>query len=71
MRNACYFLRLMTAQDVRELRKTLDVSQRKFAGLLGVSPRTIQGWEAGERIDGPADKLLRQFVLMMEPRKRK
>lgn len=43
-----------------EIRKRLNVSQHAFAGLLGVSVRTIQDWEQGRRQpSGPAKALLR------------
>jgi putative transcriptional regulator len=43
-----------------EIRKRLNVSQHAFAGLLGVSVRTIQDWEQGRRKpSGPAKALLR------------
>jgi len=45
---------------VATIRKRLNVSQHAFAGLLGVSVRTIQEWEQGRREpSGPAQALLR------------
>jgi putative transcriptional regulator len=45
---------------VAAIRKRLNVSQHAFAGLLGVSVRTIQDWEQGRREpSGPAKALLR------------
>ena len=44
----------------RTIRKRLKLSQSAFAGLMGVSPRTIQDWEQGRRKpQGPAKSLLR------------
>jgi len=44
----------------REIRKRLGLSQAAFAGLMGVSPRTVQEWEQGKRKpSGPAKSLLR------------
>jgi putative transcriptional regulator len=44
----------------REIRQRLNLSQREFAGLMGVSARTIQDWEQGRRNPrGPAVELLR------------
>lgn len=38
----------------------LNMSQSAFAGLLGVSMRTLQDWEQGRRLpQGPAIALLR------------
>lgn len=42
------------------IRSKLQLSQSAFAGLLGVSKRTIQDWEQGRRQpQGPAIALLR------------
>ena len=44
----------------KAIRKKLRLSQSAFAGLMGVSPRTIQDWEQGRRKpQGPAKSLLR------------
>jgi len=44
----------------REIRKQLNLSQAAFAGLMGVSLRTVQDWEQGKRKpSGPAKSLLR------------
>jgi putative transcriptional regulator len=42
------------------IRKKLKLSQAAFAGLMGVSLRTVQDWEQGRRRpSGPALALLR------------
>jgi len=42
------------------IRSKLNLSQEAFAGLMGVSLRTIQDWEQGRRKpSGPAEALLR------------
>jgi len=44
----------------KTIRKRLQLSQSTFAGLMGVSLRTIQDWEQGRRKpQGPAKSLLR------------
>ena len=44
----------------REIRLKLELSQAAFAGLMGVSLRTVQDWEQGRREpSGPAKSLLR------------
>ena len=44
----------------KTIRKRLKLSQSAFAGLMGVSPRTIQDWEQGRRKpEGPAKALLK------------
>jgi putative transcriptional regulator len=46
--------------DVRAIRKRMGLSQSGFAGVLGVSTRTLQDWEQGRRRPtGPARALLR------------
>lgn len=46
--------------DIKTVRKKLDVSQREFALMIGVSTRTLQNWEQGRRQpEGPAKALLR------------
>lgn len=42
------------------IRAKLNLSQSAFAGLMGVSLRTVQDWEQGRRKpSGPAEALLR------------
>ncbi len=44
----------------KEIRAQLKLSQTAFAGLMGVSVRTIQDWEQDRRTpSGPAKSLLR------------
>jgi putative transcriptional regulator len=44
----------------KEIRARLNLSQSAFAGLMGVSVRTIQDWEQDRRVpSGPAKSLLR------------
>ena len=38
----------MTAKIVRDIRYAWGVTQPEFARLLGVSTRTVSGWENGE-----------------------
>ena len=46
-----------SAQDIR---RRLGLSQDAFAGLIGVSTRTLQDWEQGRRKpQGPAKAVLR------------
>ena len=40
---------VVPSTDVRKLRKRLKLSQRDFARTYGLSPRTVQGWEAGRK----------------------
>jgi putative transcriptional regulator len=46
--------------DVVQLRARLQLSQAKFAALLGISLATLRNWEQGRRTpEGPARVLLR------------
>ena len=45
--------------DVRAIRESFGMSRGKFAILLGISERTLEGWEQGRRKPrGPARMLL-------------
>jgi DNA-binding transcriptional regulator YiaG len=51
------------AGDLAVLRKYLGLSQKQFAGRIGISINTLQNWEQGRRTpDGPAKALLRLLV---------
>jgi len=51
---------LSEPSDPKEIRANLNLSQSAFAGLMGVSIRTVQDWEQGRREpSGPAKSLLR------------
>ncbi len=46
--------------EVKAIREKVGLSQTRFAGLIGVSKRTLQNWEQGRRHPtGPARALLR------------
>jgi putative transcriptional regulator len=46
--------------EIRTVRESLNVSQRQFALMIGVSVRTLQNWEQGRRRpEGPAKALLK------------
>lgn len=52
--------KLMEPAPVEVIRSKLNLSQAAFAGLMGVSVRTVQDWEQGRRKpSGPAEALLR------------
>ncbi|MEP3351508.1 MAG: type II toxin-antitoxin system MqsA family antitoxin [Marinomonas sp.] len=51
---------LSEPSEPQVIRSKLNLSQSAFAGLLGVSIRTLQDWEQGRRSpQGPAIALLR------------
>ena len=39
--------------QVAEIRKSLNMSQKSFAAILGVSTRTVEAWEAGRVTPSP------------------
>jgi putative transcriptional regulator len=52
--------RLKRPAAPQRIRARLQLSQAAFAGLMGVSVRTVQDWEQGRRKpSGPAEALLR------------
>jgi len=52
--------RLKEPAPPQVIRSKLHLSQAAFAGLMGVSLRTVQDWEQGRRKpSGPAEALLR------------
>lgn len=52
--------------DIKDLRKGLQMSQKSFAKVLGVSTRTVEAWEAGRSNPTPtAHNLL--FLIKEDP----
>jgi len=50
----------ITPPDIKMVREKLQVTQREFATMIGVSIRTLQNWEQGRRKpEGPANALLK------------
>jgi len=55
-----------SAGEIRDIRKRVKLSQRIFAGLMGVSKKTIEAWEhARTKPEGAARRLLE--VVREEP----
>lgn len=52
--------------DFRSLRKALNLTQKEFAHILGVSPRTIESWEIGRSNPSPTAKKL-IFLISKSP----
>lgn len=51
---------LLDEPDARVIRAQLNLSREQFAQVIGVSKRTVEGWEQGRRKpSGPAATLLR------------
>ena len=49
MNNTNFAIReYVTGSDIKRVRKTLELTQKKFAELLGVSKATMERWETKE-----------------------
>ena len=48
------------------LRKSLNMTQRQFARVIGVSPRTVESWEIGRSTPSPTAKNL-LFLIYKNP----
>ena len=68
-------LKTYGSEEIRKLRLNLELSQLAFAGVFGVSKKTVEAWEAGKNEpSGPAKRMLeiitkdvtmvRQFIQM-------
>lgn len=44
--------------NIAEERKKLDMTQKAFAGILGVSKRTVEAWESGKSHPSPTARNL-------------
>lgn len=47
------------AEGVKKVRKSLHMTQAVFAGMIGVSQKTVEAWESGRNVPmGPASRVL-------------
>jgi len=47
------------AEEIKKIRTDSGMTQVIFAGFMGVSPKTIESWEAGRNFpSGPASRIL-------------
>lgn len=54
----------LSSDEVRFLRKEMDLPQIQLAALLGVSESTVRNWERERtEVPGPADRMLRTLYL--------
>lgn len=52
-------LRDYKPEEIKKIRTDLGMTQTLFAGFLGVSPKTVEAWEAGRNIpNGPTRRIL-------------
>ena len=52
----------MTPKQIKQLRKSRGWTVRGLAGKIGVSPRTVEGWEQGRKPSPVAEKLLKMLI---------
>ena len=52
--------------DVASQRKKLNLTQKSFAKILGVSPRTVEAWESGKSTPTPTAKNL-LYLISLDP----
>ena len=49
----------ITAEEVKAVRNNVGLTQAMFAAVIGVSPKTVEAWEAGtNRPIGPARRMI-------------
>jgi len=60
----------MTGKDVKKLRATLNCSQQALADGLGISVRTVQGWEGQNKLSQGYAMLLEHLLTCRELRKK-
>ena len=51
--------------NVADARKSLKLTQKSFAKVLGVSPRTVEAWESGKTNPSPTAKNL-MYLLSLD-----
>jgi putative transcriptional regulator len=52
------------ASQVKQIRKSVNMSQRTFASYMGVSEKTVEAWEAGtNHPSGAASRILSMMEL--------
>ena len=51
-------------EEIKAIRKSTGLSQKLFAGYMGVSDKTVEAWEAGKnRPSGAASRLLNMMEM--------
>lgn len=60
-------VKVYDAEEVRKIRKNTGLSQKLFAGYMGVSTKTVEAWEAGtNRPSGAASRILSMLEMDAE-----
>ena len=51
-------------KEIKQIREELNLTQKNFACVLGVSPKTVEAWEAGRNVpQGMAQRFLQMLQL--------
>lgn len=58
----------MTPDEIRALRRRLDLTQSKLAALVGAKLRTVQHWEKGDRTPRGAALMLLERLARRKPK---
>ena len=49
-------------KEIKQIREELNLTQKNFAFVLGVSPKTVEAWESGRNIpQGTAQRFLQML----------
>jgi DNA-binding transcriptional regulator YiaG len=55
---------LLTSEEIKELRMSLNMSQRQFAAFLRVGVASVKRWENWKVQDASSDELIRLKCMM-------
>ena len=48
-----------SAEDIKRIRLSINMTQTMFAGIMGVSQKTVEAWESVRNVPmGPASRIL-------------
>ena len=65
-RDVCPVVETISAENIKETRKKLGMTQSVFALIIGVSSKTVESWETGRYMpDGAARRLI--SILQVDP----
>lgn len=54
----------LCAEEIKDIRKSVGMTQVLFATLMGVSKKTVEAWESGRnKPEGPAMRMLAMFKI--------
>lgn len=49
-------------EEIKQIRENLNLTQKNFAFVLGVSPKTVEAWESGRNVpQGTAQRFLQML----------